>query len=269
MSGQARGREVRTKGRPGVAGPSTPRGRLRLEPHDPLTSLVLTMPVFVIYHLGLLFTDLRNGADLVTGLMLAVLERSVGGYVALTLGVALVIVLVGRHLRASHHVELRALAPVLGESLGWSLLLLVTVGWLTAQIFGAAWAVTPNDPLAPLLQLGPRTLGPIERVVMAAGAGFHEEVVFRVGLFAGSAHALERAGWSTVRAGVAAALGSAVVFSAVHYVGALGDALTLPSFAFRFFMGVAFAALYRFRGFAVAVYTHFVYDLLVFFVFGR
>jgi hypothetical protein len=26
---------------------------------------------------------------------------------------------------------------------------------------------------------------------------------------------------------------------------------------------------YRFRGFAVAVYTHFVYDLLVFFVFGR
>lgn len=248
------------------AAPPEAKRRPRWAPHDPLTSLVLTMPVFVTYHLGLLLTDLRNGADLVTGLMLAVLERSVLGYVALTLGVAMAIVLVGRRLRASHHVELRALVPVLGESLGWSLLLLVTVGWLTAQIFGASWTAAEA---APLLQLGPRTLGPIERVVMAAGAGFHEEVVFRVGLFAGGAYALERAGWSAWRAGLLAACASAAVFSAVHYVGALGDAFSPSSFAFRFFMGLAFAALYRFRGFAVAVYTHFVYDLLVFFVFGR
>jgi membrane protease YdiL (CAAX protease family) len=223
------------------------------------------MPVFLVYHLGLLFTDLRNGADLVTGLMVQLLDRSLLGYVALTVGLAVAIVLVGRRLRASHHVEPRALLPVLGESLGWSLVLLFSVGWLTAQIFGASWATSGAE----LLQLGPRTLGPLERVVMAAGAGFHEEVVFRVGLFGGAALALERLGWPAWRAALASALGSSLLFSAVHYVGSLGDAFTVTSFAFRFFMGLAFAALLRFRGFAVAVYTHTLYDLLVFFVFGR
>lgn len=253
---------------PEPRGPAATRSRALsrlLEPHDPLTSLVLTMPVFLVYHLGLLLTDLRNGADLVTGLMVQLLDRSLVGYVALTVGVAVGIVLVGRRLRASHHVEPRALVPVLGESLVWSLVLLFSVGWLTAQIFGASWATTGAE----LLQLGPRTLGPVERVVMAAGAGFHEEIVFRVGLFGGGTLALERIGWPAWRAALVAALGSSLIFSAVHYVGSLGDAFTLSSFAFRFFMGLAFAALFRFRGFAVAVYTHTLYDLLVFFVFGR
>jgi len=237
-----------------------------LEPHDPLTSLVLTMPVFLVYHLGILATDLRNGADLVTGLMVELLDRSLVGYVALTLAVAAGIVLAGRKLRAAHHVELRALGPVMGESAIWSLVLLVSVGWLTAQVVGGAWGTFGS---VELLQIGPRTLGPVERVVMASGAGFHEELVFRVLLFGGGAAALERwAGLSPVRAGVVAALGSSLLFSAVHYVGSLGDAFTVSSFTFRFFMGVAFAALYRFRGLAVAVYTHTLYDLLVFFVLG-
>ena len=31
-------------------------------PYDPLTSLVLTIPVFLVYHLGILLVDMRNGA---------------------------------------------------------------------------------------------------------------------------------------------------------------------------------------------------------------
>jgi hypothetical protein len=242
-----------------------PTGWRRLTtPYDPLTSLALTMPVFLAYHLGLLLTDLRNGADLVTGLMVEVLDRSLLGYVALTLAIAVGVILAGRRLRASHHLELRSLVPVIGESTIWSFVLLVSVGWLTAQLVGGAWL---DD--GTLLQLGPRTLGPIERVVMAAGAGFHEEVLFRVGLFAGGAAALER--WAKLpggRAAAIAALVSSFLFSAAHYVGGLGDTFTIASFTFRFFMGLAFVALFRFRGFAVAVYTHTIYDLLVFFVFG-
>jgi hypothetical protein len=242
-----------------------PTGWRRLAtPYDPLTSLVLTMPVFLVYHLGLLLTDLRNGADLVTGLMVEVLDRSLLGYVALTLAIAAGVILAGRRLRTSHHLELRSLVPVIGESTIWSFVLLVSVGWLTAQLVGGAWLSEGT-----LLQLGPRTLGPIERVVMAAGAGFHEEVLFRVGLFAGGAAALER--WAklpSARAAAISAIVSSFLFSAAHYVGGLGDTFTLASFTFRFFMGLAFVALYRFRGFAVAVYTHTIYDLLVFFVFG-
>ena len=38
---------------------------------DPFTSAVLTVPVFLLYHLGILAIDQRNGVDWVSGLMLA------------------------------------------------------------------------------------------------------------------------------------------------------------------------------------------------------
>lgn len=222
------------------------------------------MPVFLVYHLGLLLTDLRNGADFVTAIALSVLDRSVIGYVVATVAFAAVVVFWGMRLSRGYHLEPKSIVPLLVESAAWTLVLLVVVGSLTGFFMGS-WAMIEG----PLLQLGPRTLGPIERVVMAAGAGFHEELAFRVVLFGGGALALER--WrklSPLHAGLIAAVASSLVFSAVHYVGSLGDAFTFGSFLFRYFMGLAFVALYRFRGFAVAVYTHALYDLLVFFVIG-
>jgi len=234
-----------------------------LEPHDPLTSLVFTMPVFLVYHLGLLATDLRNGVDLVTGLMSRLLDASLFGYIALVLSFAVGLFFVARHLRKSHSVHPRELLPILGESVVWALLLAFSVGWMTQYLVGASIVEG-----APLLQLGPRHLGPFEEVVMSTGAGFHEEVIFRVALFGGGAYALQKwAKQSELRAGIIAALASSLLFSLVHYLGSLGDAFSLTSFVFRFLMGLCFASLYRFRGFAVVVYTHTIYDLLVFFVF--
>ena len=60
-----------------------------------------------------------------------------------------------------------------------------------------------------------------------------------------------------------AAVASSLLFSAVHYVGPYADAWTPFSFAFRFLAGMVFAALYAVRSFAVAVYTHALYDVLV------
>ena len=56
--------------------------------HDPLTSLALTVPVFLLYHLGILFVDLRNGVDLVSGLTFQLLHYSMLAYVGTTLAVA-------------------------------------------------------------------------------------------------------------------------------------------------------------------------------------
>ena len=101
---------------------------------------------------------------------------------------------------------------------------------------------------------------------MAAGAGFHEELVFRVGLFGGGAWLLHRfASLSNVKAAWIAAVVSSIAFSAIHYLGPLGDSFQLVSFVFRMLAGLYLVAVYRFRGFAVAVYTHAIYDLLIFF----
>ena len=54
-----------------------------------------------------------------------------------------------------------------------------------------------------------------------------------------------------------------LAFSAVHYIGPLGDAFELPSFFFRFLFGLALNGLFLIRGFGVAAWTHALYDVLV------
>ena len=59
------------------------------------------------------------------------------------------------------------------------------------------------------------------------------------------------------------ALTVACVFSGWHYVGDLGEPFELRSFVFRAVCGLAFTAIYSFRGFAPAVWTHTIYDAWV------
>jgi hypothetical protein len=69
-----------------------------------------------------------------------------------------------------------------------------------------------------------------------------------------------------LRRGVAATIaivGSALVFSAFHYVGPYGDVLTLPSFTFRTIAGVMLSGLYVTRGFGITAWTHALYDVML------
>jgi len=66
--------------------------------------------------------------------------------------------------------------------------------------------------------------------------------------------------WAAVPA---AFLMSAAAFSAVHHLPPYGDPLTVGLFTFRLLAGVFFGLLFWFRGFAVAVYTHALYDMYV------
>jgi membrane protease YdiL (CAAX protease family) len=56
---------------------------------------------------------------------------------------------------------------------------------------------------------------------------------------------------------------AALVFSGFHYVGALGDVWTWPSFLFRFIAGLVLSGLYITRGYGITAYAHALYDLLV------
>jgi hypothetical protein len=256
--------EPKTRARPAAPSAARRAWTTLTTPYDPLTGLVLTIPIFLVYHLGILFVDLRNGADLVTAAMLRVLDRSVYAYVGITVAVAIGLFVAGRMLRKGHHtIDRGALVRVISESAIWAALMMLVVGGVVARIFHGA--IVSGDILAPALQIGGMTLGPLDRVVMAAGAGFHEELLFRVALFGGGAWLIAQATKDETRAEWIAAPIAAVVFSAAHYVGALGDHFTLASFTFRALAGLWFTLVYRFRGFAVAVYTHTLYDLFVFF----
>jgi len=107
--------------------------------------------------------------------------------------------------------------------------------------------------------------GRFSALVMSLGAGFYEEIAFRVVLFGlglrlilGLIGTLPRAKRTLVA--LAWALSIAFVFSGWHYVGDLGEAFELRSFVFRSVCGLAFTIIYSFRGFAPAVWTHTIYD---------
>jgi hypothetical protein len=237
---------------------AAPKGRPWAKRYDPLTSLVLVVPVFLIYHLGILLMDRRNGVDMASAVFFGILRQSVGLYIGITVAIAVALIGAGFYLRKKGKARVFDFVPVLVESTLWAIGLSVTVGWATAK-------VVPG--LIEPLQMAGEPMGPLDKLVMSAGAGFHEELVFRVFLFGGLAFFLRRvlnvrATWSLVTAIVV----SSAIFSGIHYVGALGDEFTIASFVFRFFAGVYLALVFRFRGFAVAVYAHAIFDVIVLFL---
>jgi hypothetical protein len=70
-------------------------------------------------------------------------------------------------------------------------------------------------------------------------------------------------GWSSRTAGIVAAVTGALIFSAFHYIGPLGDHLELGSFLFRAIAGLLLSALYLLRGFGIAAWTHALYDVIL------
>jgi hypothetical protein len=102
------------------------------------------------------------------------------------------------------------------------------------------------------------------RLMLSLGAGLYEELLFRVLLVTLLAWLGARVlGWRAITAGAWAAVGAALLFSAVHYLGPFGDRLEIYSFTFRFLGGLFFSALYLMRGFGITAWTHALYDVFL------
>lgn len=218
---------------------------------DPLTDLALTLPIFVFYHLGVVFLPIRNAADPVTAELRALASHSLPLYAGLTVATGAVFVVV---------------LWILGRGRAFQ-----TRRFVLTAIEGALYAVLmrlAGSYVVGSLRLGPPALdgGPFAGMVMALGAGFYEEIAFRVGLFGlgtfflklvfgkGLQGVLFIAVWAVI---------AAATFSGWHYVGAMGDPWDVKSFVFRMVCGLVLTAIYAFRGFAPAVYTHALYDVWV------
>lgn len=218
----------------------------------PFVAALLVFPIYLLYQLGLSLTPgIRNGADFVTELLL--LLRGWQPMALWILGgviVAAYALLLWRFRRKNgFSPSLFGLVAIEGAAQGTLMFVLVNQA-MRALLLGNDGGVDYPFHVD---------------VILSLGAGFHEELVFRVLIFGGIVMVGRRlmkgeSAWLVV----AAAVASSLVFSAIHYIGPLGDPLRLGSFVFRFLAGCYFAAVYRFRGFAVAVYTHAIYDIGIF-----
>lgn len=225
------------------------------EKSDARTDLGLTLPIFLAYHLGVVFLPVRNAADVVTSELRGLARHSLPMYATLTLALGALFVIVLWSLG-----QKRAFAPS-------RFLFIACEGALYAVLMRAAGSYVVGSLRLAGSGGGGGVLG---RVVMALGAGFYEEIAFRVGLFGVGALLLRRVfgkGAQGVLVTFVWALVESAAFSGWHYVGALGDPFDLQSFAFRAVCGLFLTLIFAFRGFAPAVWTHAIYDVWVM-VFG-
>lgn len=138
---------------------------------------------------------------------------------------------------------------------------------LESGIYAVVFAILISSVVGMVFAMIPPLSGEqITRLGLSVGAGLYEELFFRVLLVSGlfvTVQALSTLNRS--RAYVAAAIIGALIFSAVHYMGPFGDVFSLSSFLFRFLFGLVLNALYVVRGFAVAAWTHALYDIMLVF----
>lgn len=138
---------------------------------------------------------------------------------------------------------------------------------IEASAYAFFLALIISTTLSSLLQImqpeAIESLSTIQKLALSLGAGLYEELFFRVILVSLLVYLLKlfiETPWIRFTTAILAA---ALLFSMVHYVGALGDPFSLGSFLFRFLFGLALNAIYLWRGFGMAAWTHAIYDLMV------
>jgi hypothetical protein len=214
---------------------------------DLASSIVVMFPLLLAYQVAVLFGSPVNGADLVTRVLYVACGRSAAAYLLVHASVAALFLLWMRKVRRQAVLRFEIVAPLLLESAIYGLCLASLLSLVMHHGFGLSLSQT----------LDRNTL------VSAAGAGVHEELIFRCAGIAMLSALLLVAGVPRRSATVLAIIATSIAFAAAHHLGQYGEALSLHAMVYRSLAGVVFAVIYWYRSLGHAVYAHTLYDLSV------
>lgn len=225
--------------------------------HTLLYSFLFSLPLFLIYE-GLIIVSQPNADQLVrisVDVWMKAIFTSIGvNAVSFSL---LVMLLIGIFILYRERERLKELNfkyfPVLIIE---SLIYGIVVAYISSLLTNLLLNFSASDPIAELSYL--------QKLALSLGAGLYEELFFRVILVSFFIFIFNKLfnnkKWASITAAVVL---SAMLFSAVHYTGSMGDFFTLNSFFYRFLFGLILNGIYVARGFGVAAWTHALYDVLV------
>ncbi|MGN8225302.1 CPBP family intramembrane glutamic endopeptidase [Gracilimonas sp. BCB1] len=221
-----------------------------------LYSFLVSLPLFLLYELLIVIS--QPVGESIVRISVDVWIKSLFTY----LGVnavsfsLLVVVLIGLFIVYKERERLKTLRfsyfPVLILE---STLYAIVVAFISQSLVSLVLNIAASDPIS--------SLSVTQQLALSLGAGLYEELFFRVilvTLFILLFTKVLGKKWAGVTAAVVL---SALLFSAVHYVGSMGDAFTLGSFLYRFLFGLILNGIYVWRGFGVAAWTHAIYDIMV------
>lgn len=218
---------------------------------------VMSLPLLVLYEvlIALSTPDAGVAVRLSTDIWIKSIAAFFGvGTLKFTTFIVLTMALLVWFKSKDHPVSLKGsfLFGMVVESTVWALVLWM----LVSKTVGALFAFSPDGD----------TLSIGQQFALSLGAGLYEELVFRVLLVPFLVFVFAKLGFGAKGSLMAGVVLGALLFSAVHYMGSMGDVFTLQSFAFRFLFGMALNALLMLRGFGIAAWTHSLYDVMVMFV---
>jgi len=228
----------------------------------PRYSITFALPLLILYE-ALAATlsrfageQMRNGADVMLRSLFIAVAGTRGPVIFVLCVIGVGVWLIARDLRRSGRLEPRVFFWMVAEAVVLAAVFGIVIGNVTAKL------LSPFTPLA-IGSLQP-SMGVGARLMLSLGAGLYEELLFRVLLVSGLLLLARRVmGLAPGLANAFAVTLGALIFSAFHYLGPYGDPLRLDSFVFRTIAGLAFSALYVFRGFGITAWTHALYDIIV------
>lgn len=221
-----------------------------------LYSFLVSLPLFLLYEILIIISqpDAEQMVRISVDVWIKSLFTSLGvNAVSFSL---LLIALIGIGIIIKEREKLKSLKlsyfPVL---LVESTFYAIIVAFISQTLVSLVLNMQASDPIA--------SLTITQQLALSLGAGLYEELFFRVilvSLLGFIFIKIFKKKWAGLTAAV---LLAALLFSAVHYTGNMGDAFTFGSFLYRFLFGLILNGLYVWRGFGVAAWTHAIYDIMV------
>ncbi|WP_394824308.1 type II CAAX prenyl endopeptidase Rce1 family protein [Pendulispora albinea] len=234
--------------------------------------LALTLPIFLAYHAGVVFLKIQNATDVVTPTLVQLAEGNRAIYLLITAAIGVVFAGIFAWLGRGQAFRTGKFIQVIVEGALYAVVMRVAGSYAVTELLQV---VTPSASLFGLITENRRFVG----AITSLGAGFYEELAFRVVLFGLGAKLLvwffTRQEVQLVKQGGARLslraavimfvwmLVAAAIFSGVHYTGAMADKFLLTSFIYRMVIGVVLTLIYLTRGFSTAVWAHALYDIWV------
>jgi len=214
-------------------------------------SFLFILPLLLAYEVGMLVMRpqiVSWAGDMIRWLLYEAFGRQAA--LAFNLVVMLAIVVSLFATRKTGGVRFKTYPLVLAESFAYGLLLTQFLPLVMAYALPMAQGA------------GSAADGVAHEIVLSIGAGVYEEIVFRLGLMSAVYYLVRKLTDKNWVAVAAAILISSIIFAASHYLGGT-ESPTIRSVTYRTVGGICFAAIYIYRGLAVACYSHAFYDILV------
>ncbi|MFH1422951.1 MAG: CPBP family intramembrane glutamic endopeptidase [Planctomycetota bacterium] len=228
--------------------------------HDLLNSFVLVLPLLIFYQIGILYISNRgiNGVDFLT--IITWKLAGVKGLFIVNFVLNLMFLTGVIYLRNKQRFQTDYILPIIIESMVYAL----TMGILIIFVLRHTLPMSSSTTI--------HIREPIVKILICIGAGVHEELVFRLILMSLiiwiCVKPLQLSRAASIIIGI---LVSSAVFSLAHYyLGGEkyytdGEWMRQYRLIYRFLAGIIFAVIFKFRSFAVAVYTHTLYNFFVLF----